>query len=39
MPVASVEIEVSLAAYEEETKDGEHPHSFSLYDQGTHAYP
>jgi len=39
MPVAAVEIEVSLQAYEQETKDGKHSHSFSLHDEGAHAHP
>jgi aryl-alcohol dehydrogenase-like predicted oxidoreductase len=30
-PVAAVEIEVSLQAYEQQTKDGKHYHYFSLF--------
>jgi hypothetical protein len=31
MPVAAVEIEVSLQAYEQQTKDGKHYQYFSLF--------
>jgi hypothetical protein len=34
MPVAAVEIEVSLQAYEQQTKDGRHWHSFHLSSAG-----
>jgi hypothetical protein len=38
VPVAAVEIEVSLQAYEQQTKDGKHYHSFFLHFLEAHQY-